>query len=517
MSDQNKKVEPVRFEPAAGPVPKPAGTERDQAASGSAGPEKWVVPALGGLVLLALLVFFWLPGQVTHERPGQEMPDQQGAGDSAQAPAAGTGARPKPTTEAASPWSDAQIARERKAAQDILAELLEVQFALEETGVEQWAPEGFAAAQALAATADEQYRKQEFTTATETYRQALDAMTAIRDSADQVFQQQLDAGLGALRSDQAGPAISALELAILIKPDNPEALAALARARNLEPLLDLMGQANAARAEGELENAIDLLKQAVELDPEHPGAAAQLASVERELAKRNFNRAMTAGYKALDEGYFDEAERQFKAAQAILPAATEPQGALVETRTARTQAQITAWRQRAEAAEAREDWSKAITAYQEVLNIDSTVVFARGGLARSKTRAQLDQRLRQALENPQRLSNDSVYEDTRALYQQALGLDNKGPLLREQLARLDELLQKARVPVAVLLQSDEQTDVTVYKVAHIGTFRRHQLELKPGIYTAVGVRQGYRDVRKKFTVDHDQQSLVVEISCTEPI
>jgi tetratricopeptide (TPR) repeat protein len=425
--------------------------------------------------------------------------------------------RPKPATEETSPYSDAQTARERKAAQDILAELLEVQFALEELAVEQWAAESFAAAQALATTADEQYRQQDFVIAAGTYRQALDAMKAIQGQVEEVFQQQLDAGLAALRSDQAEPAIAALELATLLKPDNAEALAALERARNLEPLLELMVQANDARAAGELESSIELLQQAVELDPEHPGAAAQLTSVERELARRNFNRAMTAGYQALDQGYFDQAEKQFKSAQSIMPAASEPQSALAETRTARTQAQIDAWRQRAEAAESREDWNKAVTAYQEILDIDNTVVFARGGLARSKTRVLIDQRLRQALENPLRLGNDDIYRDTQALYEQALALDSKGPVIREQLAALHELLEKARVPVPVLMQSDEQTDVTVYKVAHLGTFRRQQLTLKPGVYTAVGVRKGYRDVRKEFTVDHEQQSVVIEIACTEPI
>jgi tetratricopeptide (TPR) repeat protein len=512
MSDQNKKVEPVRFEPAAGQsTPAAVASPARKLPTSGDGPDKWIVPALGGLLVLALLVFFWLPSQVSPDRISEEAANQQAAS------AASAAARPKPATEQAAPYADAQQARERKTAQDVLAELLEIQFALEEIGVEQWAADEFAAAQALAATADEQYRQQEFITATETYQQALDAMKAIQDSAEQVFQQQLEAGLAAIRSDQATPAVTALELAVLINPDSPEALAALERARNLEPLLEILAEANSSRAEGELESAIELLKQAVALDPEHPGAAAQLASVQRELAKRNFNRAMTAGYKALDGDYFDEAERQFKRAQAILPAATEPDSALVETRIARTQAQINAWRQRAEAAEAREDWNKAIAAYQEILNIDSTVVFARGGMTRSRTRAQIDQRIRQALENPARLSNDNIYRDTQVLYQQALNLDTKGPILKGQLTQLNDLLATARVPVPVLLQSDEQTDVTVYKVAHLGVFRRHQLSLNPGEYTAVGVRNGYRDVRKKFTVDHDQQSMVVEIACTEPI
>ncbi len=504
MSDHNKKVEPVRFEPAAGPAAKPAVEAPISKARRPAGENSWAIPALIGLVVVALLVFFWLPSMVEPDTVELEPPPV-------------IQAKPKPSQEAASPYADAQAGKQRKAAQDILARLLEEQFALEEMGVEQWAAEEFAAAQALATTADEQYRQQEFLTAAETYQQALDAMLAISAKVDEVFQQQLEAGLAALRSDQAEAAIAALEIGLVIKPDDPAALAAMERARNLGPLLALMKEANTARDSGELEAAIDILKRATALDPEHPGAAAQLASVKRELSRRNFNRAMTAGFKALDDGRYDEAERQFKAAQAILPAATEPRDALEQTKVARTQAQIEAWRQRAVAAEQREDWNKAVSAYQEILDIDSTVVFARNGMARSRSRAQLDTRMKQALAKPERLSSDAIYSDTRAMYQQALVLENKGPLLREQLLQLSVLLEQARVPVPILLQSDELTDVTVYKVAHLGTFKRQQLTLKPGVYTAVGVRKGYRDVRKQFKVDHAEQGQVVEITCTEPI
>lgn len=506
MSDHNQKVEPVKFDPAGSPASKPALDVPVAKSKRASGNNTWVMPALGGLVLLALLVFFWLPSMVDPGAVDIEAPPP---------PAAST--KPKPAVEQASPYADAQVGKQRKEAQEVLSQLLEVQFELEEMGVEQWAGEPFAEAQALATTADEQYRQQEFLTAKDTYQQALDAMVAIRDSVDDIFQQQLDAGLAALRSDQADAAIQALELAIVIKPDHPEALAALERARNLGPLLELMKEANAAAAAGELEQAIELLKQATALDPEHPGAAAQLAGARRDLAKRNFNRAMTEGFAALDDGRYDEAERQFKAAQAIMPSAGEPQDALEQTRIARTQAQIEAWRQRAVAAENREDWPKAVSAYEEILTIDQTVLFARNGLARAKSRAQLDTRIKQVLAKPERLSNDAIFADSRAMYLQALTLENKGPILREQLLALSTVLEQARVPVSVLLQSDEQTDVTVYKVAHLGTFRRQQLTLKPGVYTAVGVRKGFRDVRKEFKVDHAQQGKVVEISCTEPI
>jgi hypothetical protein len=62
-----------------------------------------------------------------------------------------------------------------------------------------------------------------------------------------------------------------------------------------------------------------------------------------------------------------------------------------------------------------------------------------------------------------------------------------------------------------------QTEVILYKVARLGRFRQQQLELRPGTYTAVGQRDGYRDVRREFTVSHGRDVDPVTISCTEPI
>ncbi len=525
MSDHNKKVEPVRFDPVsnASPAPgEPAQNSQPKAAeaSGSSAeaPAKWVLPALGALIVVAVLVVFWLPSVVETKAPvaGSAGDGITSAGAAGTERPAAKGAARAPVDS--SPYQDAQTARERKAAQDVLAELLEVQFALEEMAVEQWAADDFAAAQELAATADTQYREQMFIDAAETYRAGLNAMLAIQDSAEAVFRKSLDAAIAALRSDQAQAALDAVGTAILIKPDDPEALVVLARAESLEPLLELLKTANTLSAAGDLEAAIATLKDAVAMDPEHAGARAQLAATQRRLAKQNFNRAMSEGYSHLDAQEFDSAVRAFKAAQAILPAAGEPATALAETRIARTQAQIEAWRRRAADAEQREDWSRAVSAYKEILDIDRSVVVARSGLLRSKSRAQIDQRIKKALASTDRLSSDAIYKDTQALYQQALALESKGPLLREQLAALSTLLEQAAIPQPVLLQSDEATDVTVLKVAKLGEFRRQQLSLKPGVYTAVGVRKGFRDVRKQFRVKPDgDQATVVEVICTERI
>jgi hypothetical protein len=62
-----------------------------------------------------------------------------------------------------------------------------------------------------------------------------------------------------------------------------------------------------------------------------------------------------------------------------------------------------------------------------------------------------------------------------------------------------------------------ETEVIVYKVKRLGRFQQQELVLRPGTYTAVGTRNGYRDVRQTFTIKHDGAPPAVTIACTEPI
>ena len=72
-----------------------------------------------------------------------------------------------------SPWQDAQLAKERREAQEILSQLLAKQQQLEEQGVELWANNQFMAAMAKSEQADVLYRQREFTAAKKLYRTTL--------------------------------------------------------------------------------------------------------------------------------------------------------------------------------------------------------------------------------------------------------------------------------------------------------------------------------------------------------
>ncbi|MCB1675983.1 MAG: hypothetical protein KDI01_06815, partial [Halioglobus sp.] len=116
-----------------------------------------------------------------------------------------------------------------------------------------------------------------------------------------------------------------------------------------------------------------------------------------------------------------------------------------------------------------------------------------------------------------RLSDTRVAEAAAELLQRARRASPAGPVLRQQIETLQRLLQRAAEPIAVTLRSDRETEVLVYKVARLGRFAQRELSLRPGTYTAVGMRNGYRDVRHTFTVTHDSDPPTVTIICTEPI
>ncbi|HKQ15663.1 MAG TPA: hypothetical protein VJT80_19655, partial [Steroidobacteraceae bacterium] len=94
---------------------------------------------------------------------------------------------------------------------------------------------------------------------------------------------------------------------------------------------------------------------------------------------------------------------------------------------------------------------------------------------------------------------------------------NPGPMLQKQLATLKDWIARADVPVSVALQSDNVTQVTIYRVGQLGTFAERSLELVPGSYTVVGTRPGYRDVRREINVRPGPAPEPVVIRCEDRI
>ncbi|MFV8818683.1 hypothetical protein [Haliea sp. E17] len=508
MSSPREPLQATPLEPAAKP-----GTDTFD----TPGTPRWVLPALGVLLLLAVLVIFWLPGQIEPANPRLPEPAAVQQDQPAPAAKAGGGERDSAGADAGTPWSDAQAAKLRQEAKDALEKLLEAQYELEERGVTQWAAEDYNNALATAKTGDEQYRQQQYTEARGSYEQALAAMQAISAGIPAIMDQQLAAISAAVDDGDVDSAQQTLAVAEKLEPENAALPELQQRVANLPGVLAQLDSAAQAEAGGDLASAERALQQAVALDPQHQRAAAELARVSAAYGEQQFGDAMSAGYRALDSGDYAAARKQFNNAAKQRPQSAEARSALAELAVAEQAGRLTSLQRQGERQAAAEDWDAAVKTYEQALAVDDNVVFARDGLPRARERAALDQSLRSIIEQPGRLSDIAVAESTAQLLASARAVSGAGPKLQGQIDTVDSLLQSANAVIPVTLTSDGQTEVIIYKVARLGTFQQRTLDLRPGDYRVRGSRVGFRDVLYTLEVGHDAPPPTLAVICTEKI
>jgi len=508
MSADKEHLEPTPFElaPAPAPLDEPGRTLPG-----------WVLPALTGLLLLALLVIFWLPQQVDPTATEEAVTAGQGAGSVESPPGqAVTAAAPEPAAEA-SPWSDAQAAKLRKEAQDVLQQLLDLQFALEERNVTEWAGDDYARAGESASAGDELYRQRQYVEAKTRYEESLAILQAISDRISAVMDEQLALARQGIEAGDTDGVNAALALASSIEPENAELAALQERAAVLEPLLEHIDSAAAAERAGDLATARASLKQATELDPLHQRAAAEFERVSAAYLDQRFNDAMSDGYSALDNARFDRAREFFREASRLQAGSQEAASALLEVDSAQQAARLTSLKQTGAQREQSEQWQKAVAAYEQAVAIDGSVSYAVEGLERARARAQLDKQFRTALTDPGRLSDVAVAEAAEKLLARARDISPPGPLLKQQMAQLEVLLEQANTLVPVTFTSDAETEVIIYKVARLGKFQKRELALRPGSYKVRGSRNGYRDVLETIRVSHEGMPDPIYIACRDAI
>ena len=132
-------------------------------------------------------------------------------------------------------------------------------------------------------------------------------------------------------------------------------------------------------------------------------------------------------------------------------------------------------------------------------------------------RENIHSRLNEHINNYLRLSTDSIAKEARQLLDEVASLDQTGSKIDQSANTLKELLAQANTPISITLQSDNLTDIAIYKVGKLGKFSSYELKLKPGKYTIVGSRTGFRDIRKVVTVLANMDNKTIQVRCEEPI
>ena len=414
-----------------------------------------------------------------------------------------------------SPFAEAQLAKQRDAAQTVLEALLKAQESIESKAVDHWAPEEYHQALEVANLGDAAYQRREFDEAQARYREATELFNQLLTKAEATLRQALSDGQTALAKGDAAAAITALDAALAIDANNEQARTGKQRAGTLDQVFPLLKKGDGLLASGSLEQAVSVFEQAAKLDP--TGAQSGLGEARARIADRDFKAAMAEGSAAQNAGQLDRALVQFERALRIKPGAREAEEARNRVSATIKESRSKALLADVERLEAEERWQEAEQKYADLAAVDPNNTEARDKQKNAKERAELNSGIEAVLAHPESIMDDTFYVNAQRLLKYAKDVEAKGPKLNAQIAKLDAPVGKARTPVAIVLKSDRQTNVTIYKVGNLGSFDTHEVSLLPGKYTAVGIRDGYRDVRVDFTVGVNQNQQPIVIQCTERV
>ncbi|MDF1831966.1 MAG: hypothetical protein P1U52_06400 [Porticoccaceae bacterium] len=405
----------------------------------------------------------------------------------------------KPTIEE-KPFERAQLAAARRSAQDILARVLEKKQTLETLSVQHWAATQYQQALAIANQGDTLYRKRDFKAAISHYERAESQLNALEAGRQPHIEELLSQGLMAINQGRGESAQQAFEKVILIEENHPQALLGLQRSATAPEVFAATQRGDALSLSGDYTAALAEYTQALNLDPLFEAAISGREKAQGLRDDRQFESAINQGFQSLHSGDFNTARKQFSQALILKPESDIAQGGLAQVKNEIAQRAISRLINSAETHERNEQWQMALDTYDNILSRDSSVTAATVGKIRSTARQQLDAKLETFIHQPLRLASPAVFREAQQSLRDAQQIVQAGPRLKQQIDALHQTLAKAQQPQTVVLHSDNLTRVRLFKVAEFAPFHEKTLQLKPGKYTAEGIRPGYRDVRVEFTV-----------------
>lgn len=469
----------------------------------------WII----GLLLVVVFVIFILPNRVSE-------------------PWLTDSSMPSVATPQADPLTPSTIAektRYRQQSQSLLASILALRDKLLEQSVTRWADAQFSNALTLIETGDNLYSFGDYKQSLDSYQQALAELEQLEPLATDIFEQALERGNAAIkRADPADIplALEAASLALSISPEDSRAQRLNQRSEKFTALVEALSQGDSQLSQQLYKQAAIHYQKALEIEPNHKRAQTSFDQIQRAIKNRNFVAFMSDGYTALDNNNFELALDSFNQAKAIYssdPSSENLQNirtveqAIAQLNNRRSQLYVQQQMTTAAQQETQEQWQQAQSTYQQLLTTDSTLVEAKAKLVRVKIRAQLDQQIISVLNDPLTLADKNLYSAAQRVLLDARGINNPGPKLQKQIVQLQGVIKRSQIPVEINLLSDNQTQVTIYRVGKLGTFQQISVQLVPGRYIVVGSRKGYRDVRIELTVEGVNPVPAVPIICTEKI
>ena len=169
---------------------------------------------------------------------------------------------------------------------------------------------------------------------------------------------------------------------------------------------------------------------------------------------------------------------------------------------------------------AKEQWAKAVEVLEAALAIDASLVEASDGLDQARPLAELFAKLDTIVEKQARLVDPVVLSEAQLSLSEAeaalAASAQTSPVLKGKVAAVRSAVATASTPLPVVITSDGLTEITIKRVARLGTVSSRTVSLRPGQYQFLGSRDGYRDVLITASINATSDNRI-DVRCEEAI
>lgn len=408
-------------------------------------------------------------------------------------------------------------APEDSTTEQLLEAWLKSQAAAEAENIQAWGEDEYADILQSAAQGDQFFRSGDFGSAQTLYKRAIDNLALLLASKEDKLMATLIQGEDALKNEEPQKALFTFQQALLIDPENEEALYGIHRANNLDHVIALYKGGLRLEAENNLQQAQQLLREANQIDSDFAPAGEALKRVDTKWRDVLFQDAMSRAIAALNSEQLAIADKALAVAAQLRPQNPAMAAARQRSMEMHTIQKLKILQIKAAKLLRAENWKGVVETYGKAIQIDDKVGFASIGLPEAKKRLQLDKSLKSIILRPDRLQDEGPLREAKQLLASAQRVENPGEVLHSQIRTLSTLVKNALTTVKIVLRSDNATEIEIYHVGRFRPFLEKPITLKPGTYTVVGRKSGFKDVRLSITITAEMNMPVFVIRCEEQI
>ncbi len=334
---------------------------------------------------------------------------------------------------------------------------------------------------------------------------------------EDTFAMQLAMAEKALAADDYIAAKLHISKALLLKPNDVQACELEKQIKALPQVLALLKTAAIAQTENNLEKEYAAIAEAFTIAPQRQALGQRKAVLAEKIKQNRFAPLIALGLADVQKRRLRAARANYKKAKALYPKRAELR--ILKTAIAKLALELDLATAIAEgkAAIGQDDWLKAQAIYSAAAARHPDDKTLRDGLQLSTTLVNLQRTLSGYIQRPERLSAQNVSEAAQDALLQARIFGRNSKSLSRKAAELKTLLAKANIKIPVTVKSDNQTYILVRGVGKVGATAQRTIQLKPGVYTFEGIREGFKSKLVEVRIPIGISSFGVEVVCDERI